>query len=228
MGWMHRTRLWYLLAVAYVALAVRVSPAPLAPFNMLLRVLAAIATSANIFISDGYHNGDTRGTRRGSEAYDPIVERRWLKWDYVGISAILATQYWLWASNFGWVERLELGAWLSGVALALVAAISRFVVPRKAGHVGVKATMAVQFIGLLGYLIRMGFVAANPACRMHTLLFAVYTPGLVCYVLKKPKSSSFGFHEIFHSSVLLGHSTSMVLDILNIMRPCAGAPICLV
>ena len=32
----------------------------------------------------------------------------------------------------------------------------------------------------------------------------------------------FGFHEIFHSSVILGHSTSMVLDILNVLRPCTG------
>ena len=123
MGWLHRTRVWYLLAVSYVVLAVRVSPVPMSPLNVALRVMAAIATSANIFISDGYHNGDTRGERRNgwggrgrSEAYDPVVERRWLKWDYIGISAILTTQYWLWASNFGWVKSLEAGAWLSGVA----------------------------------------------------------------------------------------------------------------
>ena len=123
MGWLHRTRVWYLLAVSYVVLAVRVSPVPMSPLNVALRVMAAIATSANIFISDGYHNGDMRGERRNgwggrgrSEAYDPVVERRWLKWDYIGISAILTTQYWLWASNFGWVKSLEAGAWLSGVA----------------------------------------------------------------------------------------------------------------
>jgi hypothetical protein len=229
MGWLHRTRIWYLLAVSYVVLAVRVSPVPMSPFNVALRVMAAIATSANIFISDGYHNGDTRGERRNgwggrgrSEAYDPVVERRWLKWDYIGISAILATQYWLWASNFGWVKSLEAGGWLSGVAFAAAVAIARFVVPRKVGHTSVKAVMGVQFVGLLGYLVSMGFMHGPPACRVHTLLFAIYAPGLVCYVLKRPKSSFFGFHEIFHSSVILGHSTSMVLDILNVLRPCTG------
>ena len=262
MGWLHRTRLWYLLAVGYVALAVRVTKTPL---DVGLRVVAAIATSANIFISDGYHNADKRGTRRRAEAYDPAVERRWLKLDYVGISAILTTQYWLWASNFGWVGRLKLGAWLSGVALAVVIAVSQLVVPRKAGHTTVKAVMGLQFVGLLGYLVSIGYSVGPSVCRINTLVFAAYSPGLVCYVLKKPKSSApprlpkewawpqpslgtagrgsrlsarrwpappraarpshalsaaphraqvFGFHEIFHTSVILGHSTSMVLDLL--------------
>ena len=186
MGWLHRTRLWYLFAVVYVALAVRVVKTPL---DVGLRVAAAIATSANIFISDGYHNGDKRGTRRRNEAYDPTVERRWLKWDYVGISAILTTQYWLWASNFGWVARLKLGAWLSGAALIVVIAVSQLVVPRKAGHTTVKAVMGLQFVGLLGYLVSMGCYV-GPSARLNTLVFAAYSPGLVCYVLKKPKSSA--------------------------------------
>ena len=186
MGWLHRTRLWYLFAVVYVALAVRVVKTPL---NVGLRVAAAIATSANIFISDGYHNGDKRGARRRNEAYDPSVERRWLKWDYVGISAILTTQYWLWASNFGWVARLKLGAWLSGAALIVVIAVSQLVVPRKAGHTTVKAVMGLQFVGLLGYLVSMGCYV-GPSARLNTLVFAAYSPGLVCYVLKKPKSSA--------------------------------------
>ena len=186
MGWLHRTRLWYLFAVVYVALAVRVVKTPL---NVGLRVAAAIATSANIFISDGYHNGDKRGARRRNEAYDPSVERRWLKWDYVGISAILTTQYWLWASNFGWVARLRLGAWLSGAALIVVIAVAQLVVPRKAGHATVKAVMGLQFVGLLGYLVSMGY-SVGPSARLSMLVFAAYSPGLVCYVLKKPKSSA--------------------------------------
>ena len=187
MGWLHRTRLWYLFAVVYVALAVRVVKTPL---DVGLRVAAAIATSANIFISDGYHNGDKRGTRRRNEAYDPTVERRWLKWDYVGISAILTTQYWLWASNFGWVARLKLGAWLSGVALIVVIAVSQLVVPRKAGHTTVKAVMGLQFVGLLGYLVSLGCYMGPSVSRINMLVFAAYSPGLVCYVLKKPKSSA--------------------------------------
>ena len=186
MGWLHRTRLWYLLAAVYVALAMRGTKTSL---SVGLRVAAAIATSANIFISDGYHNGDKRGTRRRSEAYDPAVERRWLKWDYVGISAILTTQYWLWASNFGWVGRLKLGAWLSGAALVVVIAVAQLVVPRKAGHAAVKAVMGLQFVGLLGYLVSMGY-AVGPSARLNMLVFAAYSPGLVCYVLKKPKSSA--------------------------------------
>ena len=187
MGWLHRTRLWYLLAAVYVALAVRVMQTPL---NIGLRVAAAMATSANIFISDGYHNGDKRGTCRRTEAYDPSVERRWLKWDYVGISAILTTQYWLWASNFGWVAQLKLGALLSGVALAVVIAVSQLVVPRKAGHTTVKAVMGLQFVGLLGYLVSVGCFVGPSTSRINMLVFAAYSPGLVCYVLKKPKSSA--------------------------------------
>ena len=187
MGWLHKTRLWYLLAVVYVALAVRLKKTPL---DVGIRAAAAIATSANIFISDGYHNGDKRGTRRRNEAYDPTVERQWLKWDYVGISAILATQYWLWASNFGWVRRLQLGGWLSGVALALVVALSKLVVPRKAGHAAVKAVMGVQFVGLLGYLVSTAYFVGPAVNRLNTLVFAAYAPGLVCYVLKQPKSSA--------------------------------------
>ena len=187
MGWLHKTRLWYLLAVIYVALAVRLKKTPL---DVGIRAAAAIATSANIFISDGYHNGDKRGTRRRNEAYDPTVERQWLKWDYVGISAILATQYWLWASNFGWVRRLQLGGWLSGVALALVVALSKLVVPRKAGHAAVKAVMGVQFVGLLGYLVSTAYFVGPAVNRLNTLVFAAYAPGLVCYVLKQPKSSA--------------------------------------
>ena len=108
----------------------------------------------------------------------------------MGISSILTTQYWLWASNFGWVRRLQLGGWLSGVALVLVVAVSKLVVPRKAGHTTVKAVMGVQFVGLLGYLVSMAYFVGPAVNRINTLVFAAYAPGLVCYVLKKPKSSA--------------------------------------
>ena len=58
-----------------------------------------------------------------------------------------------------------------------------------------------------------GFVA-------NALIFALYAPGLVFYVLKKPKSDRFGFHEYFHTSVLAGHVTSMIFDLLDILSPC--------
>ena len=55
-----------------------------------------------------------------------------------------------------------------------------------------------------------GFVA-------NALIFALYAPGLVFYVLKKPKSDRFGFHEYFHASVLLGHMSSMLLDLREVV-----------
>ena len=220
MGFMHNTRLWYVLAVSYVGLAIKLSPTPMAPLDLLLRVLAAVATCANIFISDGYHNPDTRGTRRGNEALDTEVEKFWLRWDYVGISGILATQYWLWAANFGWLRQLELGGWLSGLSLAGVMAISRTVVPKKIGHTSVKLIMGFQFGALLLYLVYMGFVTL-PLCRKSMLIFAAYTPGLICYAIKKPSHPVFGFHEIFHTSVLVGHLASMGFDLFNIAFPCA-------
>ena len=59
------------------------------------------------------------------------------------------------------------------------------------------------------------------ACMINKTIFWLYLPGLLLYVLKKPKSPTFGFHEYFHSSVLAGHVSSMVLDLLDIMKPCA-------
>jgi len=217
MGWLHNTRLWYIIAVAYFLATIKLAPKPLPLLNVAVRAAAAAATSANIFISDGYHNADLRGNRRGSEAYDPDIETFWLRWDYVGISSILSTQYWLWAMNFGWLKRLQLGGWISGLALAGVCGMSRFVVPRKVGHTSVKLMMAVQFVGLLGYLVTAG---CPVGCGFNMLIFAAYSPGLICYVLKKPKSAVFGFHEIFHTSVLLGHIASMAFDLRNLVLPC--------
>ena len=69
-----------------------------------------------------------------------------------------------------------------------------------------------------------GFVA-------YALIFALYAPGLVFYVLKKPKSDRFGFHEYFHASVLLGHMSSMLLDLREVVicaiRVAGGPPLLL-
>ena len=157
---------------------------------------------------------------------------------------------------------------VSGVCTALVAALSAVVVPRKAGHTAVKLVLATQFVGLLGYLVK---IAAAGACRVsfppssassasrlrpfpprasersppheclpltvrhaflsavhasmgaqvNGIIFAVYAPGLLLYVLKWPKSSYFGFHEWFHTSVLAGHVVSMACDLRDIVTPCA-------
>ena len=58
-------------------------------------------------------------------------------------------------------------------------------------------------------------------CRVNRVIFGIYAPGLFLYVLKKPKSQFFGFHEYFHTSVIAGHIASMLFDLRDVMAPCA-------
>ena len=81
--------------------------------------------------------------------------------------------------------------------------------------------MAFQFVGLLGYLISLLTSTALKACAFNGYIFWVYAPGLILYVLKKPQNQVFGFHEMFHTSVLAGHVMSMLCDIRDILSPCA-------
>ena len=273
MGWLHTTGTWYAAAAAYVLLAWKLpSPVPLTASEVGLRAVVALASCANIWISDGYHNGD----RRGGDAYSPETELFWLRLDYVGISSVLTSLLWLWSSNFGWVGRLRATAVAGGAATALIALLSGTTVPQKAGcappparrtsalsltatrpaperavaesapfararrgggdrllraaarcplrarrHLAVKLIMAMQFVGLLGYLCWFAVLSAPAACLWNTIVFWVYAPGLILYVLKKPQCQTFGFHEYFHSSVIAGHVVSMALDLRNVMLPCA-------
>jgi len=212
MGWLHRTRLWYLLSVAYVVVAWRLpSPSPLGACGLSLRAIAALSSSANVLISDGYHNGDLRG----GDAYTAAAELTWLRWDYVGISAVLTSLLWLWSSNLAWMGHLRAVSIAGGVATALVALLSAAVVPRKSGHTAVKLIMATQFVGFLGYLVSLSVRFAP----FSTIIYWVYAPGLILYVLKQPKNLFFGFHELFHTSVLAGHLTSMFCDFREIASP---------
>jgi len=120
MGWLHRTGLWYVLATAYVAVAAALGSSA-SPGRLALRVLAAAATCANVWISDGYHNGD----KRGGDAYTAAAETVWLRWDYVGISSVLTTQLWLWSANFGWPGATALLGGVSGAASASVLALAQ-------------------------------------------------------------------------------------------------------
>ena len=185
---------------------------------MLLRVLVAMASSANVLISDGYHNAD----QRGPQAYTPEAELTWLRLDYVGISCVLTTLLLLWSANFAFPGRMGACSIASVVSTGLVVLLSRLWVPAKAGHNAVKAIMAFQFVGLLGYLALFAINLAPAACMRARSIFAIYFPGLLLYVLKKPKSPVFGFHEYFHTSVLMGHIASMVIDLQNVLRPCIG------
>jgi hypothetical protein len=184
MGWVHSTRVWYLLSVAYVAAACLLpTKLPLSPREILLRVMVAAASSANVLISDGYHNLD----RRGPSAYTAAAETVWLRLDYLGISCVLTTLNWLWASNLGFPGACAACSWASGVATALVALVARAWVPEKAGHTAAKLIMAFQFVGLLGYLALFA-IAGSPACAVNKTIFGIYFPGLLLYVLKWPKS----------------------------------------
>jgi len=221
MGWLHATKAWYVLSLAYVLLAWAIPSAkPLNTLGIAIRAVAAAASSANVLISDGYHNAD----RRGAAACTAERELFWLRWDYIGISSVLTSLLWLWSYNFGWALRLRAVGIAGGVSTVLVALLSRFLVPRKIGHTAVKLTFAVQYVGLLGYLVT---VALPSACRLTSLIFVVYAPGMILYVLKKPKNEVFGFHELFHTSVLAGHLTSMMLDLRDIAAPCARCLCCL-
>ncbi|KAL1529369.1 hypothetical protein AB1Y20_000321 [Prymnesium parvum] len=223
MGWLHKTRLWYLVAVLYVVIAAilgRTAAVPLSNVQLGFRVLAAMATAANVFISDRYHNADRRLHAGRAQAYSAAAETSALAFDYLGISSVLTTQLWLWSANMNWMLMLKQVGVLSGLSTALVAVLARFVVPKKMGHVMVKATMATQFTVFLGYLAWCVLSAAPTACRVGVLIFFIYAPGLFVYALKWPKHPVFGFHEWFHLSVLLGHTSSMVFDLRNIVVPC--------
>jgi hypothetical protein len=222
MGWLHRTRLWYLLAALYVGLTHRLSatsPAPLGACGLSLRVIAAAASSANVYISDGYHNADRR--RRRPMQYTKEAETFWLRCDYVGISSVLTSLLWLWSSNMGWPGRMRAVAVASGLSTATIVYLAKEVVPRPRGHSLVKALMALQFVGMLGYLVRLACTVVPPACATSAVIFWIYAPGLALYVLKWPRWQSFGFHEMFHTSVLGGHAASMLCDLGDILAPCA-------
>ena len=125
----------------------------------------------------------------------------------MGISLVLSTNLWLWAANLG------LGPALGRLSLAAtlhVLAQSAAVVPRMAGHVCVKLTLAAQFVGLLGYLVARAAQSSTPACAA---IYAAYAWGFVLYAVKFPKDSRWGYHEYFHVSNIAGNLLSMGFDL---------------
>ena len=211
MGALHNTRAWYALVAAYVVAAASRLPRPMTAAPRLavgIRVALALASSASVYISDGYHNADVR---RGGVSEEG--ELGWLRLDYCGISAILATNFWLWASNFGFRSGLGVLSAYTGAALATVVAASFAVVPRYAGHVAVKLTLATQFVGFLGYLVSVALSSPSAAC---TLVYAAYVPGFILYATKFPKNPTFGYHEYFHTSVVIGNLASMGFDLASL------------
>ena len=219
MGWCHANKSWYLLVLVYTIVASQLGRSlpgsRISGPDVMLRVLASAASSANVFLSDRYHNSD----QRGGKAYTREAELTHLRYDYVGISSLLTTLLWLWSSNVGWCRALPAVGRASGLATALIAVLSATVVPRKAGHSLIKVILGVQFVGMLGYLVSRCVLGS--ACAVNALIFVVYAPGLILYVLQRPKHPVFGFHEWFHTSVLAGHVASMAFDLADIVSPCA-------
>ena len=176
---------------------------------MLVRLLAAVVTSLNVFVSDGYHNGD----RRGSDALSVDTELTWLRWDYFFISWILTFNVWLWGSHLGWAATHAVNL-LSGAATALVGVFSRLATADTThyGHTATISLMGLQYFGSLAY-----FALARPpmsaALALCALVYVTYGLGLAMWVLRLPRSSTFGYHEYFHMSVVAGHSTTMACDL---------------
>lgn len=200
MGYLHKTRAWYVVAGAYAMLTVALGAVQ--PMDIARRLGLIAASSASVAISDGYHNPDLRGAVEADE------ELGWLRLDYISISAILSTNYWLWASNLGLGGP---GAALSAASTLAIVAASATAVPRRAGHIFVKLTLAFQFVALLGYLVCMAAISPFRAC---CAIYFCYLPGFILYATKWPKHPIFGYHEIFHASVLLGHLVCMVFDLV--------------
>jgi len=202
MGFLHDTGAWYALSAAYVFAALSRLPRPGRLPALALRTALVAASSFSLYITDRYHNADKR--REGVSEDGELAN---LRCDYVGISLVLSTNLWLWSRNLGIGPRL--GLW-SAAATAHVLAQSVAVVPRYAGHVAVKLTLATQFVGLLGALVIVAARSAVPACAA---IYAAYAWGFVLYAFKVPKDAVWGYHEYFHASNILGNVMSMGFDL---------------
>ena len=210
--WLHATRAWYIIAFAYVVAAVRLPSSPLPLQALALRVLAAGVTSINIFVSNGYHNTD----RRGEDAMTPEAELAWLRWDYFVISWILTYNSWLWASHLGWNWNHCINI-AHGICTATVAAFARLATlsSTSLGHLGAVGTMGVQYFAPFAYLLVVG--GSGLAFSLCLAVFLTYGLGLLLWILRFPRNEKFGYHELFHVSVIAGHLVSMGCDLRVIL-----------
>ena len=179
---------------------------------MGLRVLAASVTSINIFVSNGYHNLD----RRDEDALTPEAELAWLRWDYFVISWILTYNLWLWASQLGWRWNHCVNI-ASGLCTGAVGGFARIATlsATSLGHLGAVSTMGFQFFAPLAYLLVVG--GSGLAFSLCLTVFLTYGVGLLLWILRFPRSDTFGYHELFHVSVIAGHLVSMACDLRAIL-----------
>ena len=186
-----------------------------------LRACVWLSTTANVFISDRYHNSD----RTPNPSLE--LELFWLRCDFSGIAAVLASTFALWSAHFDWHGRLPALCALCascavGVCILAFAVFERG--PRRGAKAagaegGIKLLLAVQFLPCFGYMVQQALVSAD--CGAYTLIWFVYLPGVVIYVLQWPKDGELiGAHDIFHVCVVCGHLLSSFFDDMNLRDGC--------
>ena len=198
-----------------------------------IRVAVGLATLANIFLSDKFHNGDRRGEALAQEI-------RWLRLDFIGISAVLTSTFALWSAHFGWRPPFAILAGVCTGATVVVAVVSFGLFetdpertcahdpagvhatkaqpgPRThAATMAIKATLGLQFLVAFGYMM---YDALPSPCAPYLLIWFVYLPGFCAYVLQWPADvpqNRVGGHDVFHLFVVAGHVASMVCDVLQV------------
>ena len=197
---------WVLLALLHWSWCFSFEQSPELP---LLRAIVWLTTTANVFISDKYHNSDL--------AAKPSLQLEvfWLRWDFCGIAGVLASTFALWSAHFGSHGGLDLLAALSALCAAMVAVLAYTCLAKPFCETLIKGLMFVQFIPCFGYMVFEALRASD--CGIYTLIWFTYLPGVVVYVLQIPSDGTFyGAHDLFHVFVILGHLASAAFDAWNL------------
>jgi len=180
----------------------------------VLRALVGVATLLNVYLSDRFHNLDQRTkSARLTPEQRQAYEIFWVGLDFLGISFVLSCLYALWSCHYGW--KPGLGALtIFSFGTTVVVAVGAFLYIRYVSRIGeliIKAAIGVQyfFVGpcMCYILMRMPAVA----------IWCTYLPGLAAYILGKPADGPiWGYHDVFHAFVLLGHFMSAALGAINV------------
>lgn len=187
----------------------------------VLRACNWLSTTANIFISDRYHNSD-RVPKPSLE-----LELFWLRWDFAGIATLLATTFALWSAHFGWHGHLSTLTVVCSVCAAAVFVLAFAVFERGArrgasaasAEASIKVLLGVQFVLCFGYMVHEALMTQD--CGLYTTIWFVYLPGVVLYVLQWPEDGAdLGAHDIFHVCVVCGHLLSAWFDLANLRDAC--------
>ena len=214
---------WPTFALCYVLTAQLLSnTAAWRPELTLMRVLVACATSWSVFFSDKFHNSDKLGPKAQGIAAQRAWEAWWLRWDFVGISAVLSSTFGLWSAHVYFQGLLGVLTALSALLTGACAVAAFALFERKGtsmlGELLIKAILGIQFVVLFGYMVHD---LLQTSCAPHTVIWFTYLPGFVVYVLKYPKDGNkFGAHDVFHVFIIAGHFVSCTCDIVNVQWDC--------